>query len=747
MMSDDELRSELSGLADNAEIATVSLESVQARGRRRTLYQRGGMVLAAFALVVGGTIAVTSVGDDGDDLDVAGDDTDAVATDDADDGSGEATEAREESPTTTVPDDDAATTEAADFAEAADIAFGGDYWGGPNRIVPWGDGFLAFGERFIEAEPNEMAFDGTSPIAEYFSQEILDTIEASGATTMQEASDVLSEAGLLEEATQVVMDNPEVMEWYSANAGGGTYEPFVEYSDDGLTWEPVEDFTWPGGQQWTPQFASNGTHLAAVVYNVEWDAETNRQIASDMTVHITTDLTTWSSTVVPVQRPDAPAYVNVETSPDQIALTDDGWFLTVSTWQWIDLWSALPQDVLDEMMENGWDWRPTEAGVEIVEWNWEEWEETIADYPTVAPDAAYPEAGAAEEAIAIEPDVWEEPEPTIIRTIPWSDLPFGYDDYMNAEFEGASNRQAFLGDLDGGVAAVDVPGDGNDGGQVIATDAGLFTVVYDYPEYAFTEHETSAEFDYSPTVQGFFSVDGRSWTEVALPNADGRNWIDSAVAVRDGILLTVSGESPGQRFFLGAADGTGFAEVDGPDLPENAWVWFPSYGTNADGVASIIDIGQSNQPQWVSYDVTFEHDGYEIRVTQDGTGGGTFTVTDGSGEVVFDHAGQVYDEPAFEYGDNGITIPDADGETILEIPFDVFEQVWNAESEAWDRAYNENPYVPEFRLVATTDGRSWTVIDLPAPNEEYGWYGEAIVNGDTVLVSDGMGNWGSYPLS
>ena len=122
-------------------------------------------------------------------------------------------------------------------------------------------------------------------------------------------------------------------------------------------------------------------------------------------------------------------------------------------------------------------------------------------------------------------------------------------------------------------------------------------------------------------------------------------------------------------------------------------------------------------------------------------------MTDGSGEVVFDHAGQVYDEPAFEYGDNGITIPDADGETILEIPFDVFEQVWNAESEAWDRAYNENPYVPEFRLVATTDGRSWTVIDLPAPNEEYGWYGEAIVNGDTVLVSDGMGNWESYPLS
>ena len=60
MMSDDELRTELNGLADQAEISTVSLDEVQARGRRRTLYQRGAVVLAAFALVVGGTYAVTS---------------------------------------------------------------------------------------------------------------------------------------------------------------------------------------------------------------------------------------------------------------------------------------------------------------------------------------------------------------------------------------------------------------------------------------------------------------------------------------------------------------------------------------------------------------------------------------------------------------------------------------------------------------------------------------------------------------
>ena len=69
MMSDDELRSELADLAGRTEIESVPLHDVQTRGRRRAVARRGGLVLAGFALVVGGTVAVTSIGGD-DPLDV-----------------------------------------------------------------------------------------------------------------------------------------------------------------------------------------------------------------------------------------------------------------------------------------------------------------------------------------------------------------------------------------------------------------------------------------------------------------------------------------------------------------------------------------------------------------------------------------------------------------------------------------------------------------------------------------------------
>ena len=82
MMNDDELRSRMAGLADTTAIDTVTLEQVEARSRRRTLQQRSATVLVAFALVVGGAIGVVSLGDGGDDLDVAADDTGAAISDD-----------------------------------------------------------------------------------------------------------------------------------------------------------------------------------------------------------------------------------------------------------------------------------------------------------------------------------------------------------------------------------------------------------------------------------------------------------------------------------------------------------------------------------------------------------------------------------------------------------------------------------------------------------------------------------------
>ena len=44
-----------------------------------------------------------------------------------------------------------------------------------------------FGERYVETEASELVFDGSDPIGAYFSQEIIDAVAASGATTLEDA--------------------------------------------------------------------------------------------------------------------------------------------------------------------------------------------------------------------------------------------------------------------------------------------------------------------------------------------------------------------------------------------------------------------------------------------------------------------------------------------------------------------------------------------------------------------------------
>ena len=198
-----------------------------------------------------------------------------------------------------------------------------------------------------------------------------------------------------------------------------------------------------------------------------WDEESGRSTDQSITVYVTDDLVTWQATPVPAAVPTVADYVHLYISPGQVAVTDDGWYLTVSTWQSIDLWSALPASLLDELAANGWDWRPTEAGVEILEWNWEQFEEPNVFLP---PDEE--EARIASDEL----EYWEEPEPTVIRVVPWSVLPFGYDEWTAAE-SGNSTVQSFTGDFNGSVATAGTPSESSDS-RVISVEGGLFARVH-----------------------------------------------------------------------------------------------------------------------------------------------------------------------------------------------------------------------------------------------------------------------------
>ena len=192
MMSDDELRSRMAGLADTTAIDTVTLEQVEARvaaapcnsvqppcswpsaggGRRdrrrvpRRQWRRSRCCSRRYGA------AVSDDGDTGDGGTNGGEGADETA---------ETAEARRES------DDVASTTAVGRF-------FDGEFSSGPDRLLPWNGGFLAFGERFVPADPVELTFDGSHPISAYFPPEILDTLAEAGVTTIDEAMAVLEEA-------------------------------------------------------------------------------------------------------------------------------------------------------------------------------------------------------------------------------------------------------------------------------------------------------------------------------------------------------------------------------------------------------------------------------------------------------------------------------------------------------------------------------------------------------------------------
>ncbi|MEM9466604.1 MAG: hypothetical protein AAGA90_14625 [Actinomycetota bacterium] len=753
-MSDDELRSELNHLADRVEVSPVTLDQVQARGRRRTRYQRGAVLVAAFALVVGGTVAVTSITGDGDgEGDVATEETDADvtnadgATGDDTDGGADGADAEEAdraeletATTTTIPIESLLADGGIDaFSEFSD---------GPPQVVAWGEGFLSFGSRWIETDSDLLASEfGTTEVADAFSQEVIDAIESAGDVSLEseEVEAALEAAGVIDEASQVVFDDPEVMEWFMDNVSGGRTETTASFSTDGVDWTPLEDFAWPGGGGWVPQLASNGRHLVAAV--TDFGSFRPGAVAPTQTVsvHITSDLVNWIEVPLPIDQADLSPYLQANLSPGELALGDQGWYLAVSSWQWLDIRTALPAEVLAEVDENFYSLEPTPAGIEIQDWSVEP---TAGPTPTTTTTLAADTdaAPSPDDAAPVDAAPFEQYEPVVVRTVPWSDMPFTYADYQGYNSADSAQQWAFTGDFEGNLVTADVPGDPEDISRVVATEDGFFMAVTDY---AVAEGANDLGFENAepPVLRGFTSPDGRQWNETDLGLGEGV-WLDSMAAVQDGILLSVSGTLGGQRYYLGEADGTGFAPVEGPGL-DDVWVWFESTG-GGHGVAAVVDVGQTIAPEYVAWTASFTYEGDDIEIVTDAEGTQSLSIVR-NGETVIERTIRTYEEQLWEWVDDGIRFVDPDGVVEIEVPYDVAEvEIFQKETEAWEATWNDDPYEPDYRLVATRDGRSWIVVELSATDtgfSEYSWLGQPAINGDTVVVFDQAGNPLAVPLS
>jgi|GEM_PF-2715489 len=731
MSHDDELRSKISAMAETVDVEEISLDGVQRRGRRRTLQARMLAVSAVFVLVVGAAVTARSLAGDNGTVDVASD----IATVESDASNGDA--GGESAPAESTAAESVDATQASDDSSgsfsrldsASDSAYA--YDGGPNQILPWGTGFVALGQ--VSDPPPPLVLDGE--FSDRFPAEITEAVAAAGATTVEEASAALEEAGLLELATQIVTDDPELLDWYMTQLQG-TSRFVAQVSDDGVSWTELSDFALPGDQQWANYLQSDGSHL--VVANQLYDEELGR--SGPPTISITTDLVNWTTIEVPVDSPNLPIYVQADAYISSLALTSNGWYATVSEWSYIDVWSQLPADVVEQMNNNGWGWDVTEEGVVLQSWpdegGYYGGESDYASTGDSAPATTTPPTPTTTVVFSSDGEYVPQPwEPTVERIIPWSELPFSYGEFMSYG-NGGGATQAFVGDWAGNVSAATAPGNSVECCNLTSTESGLFAISWNSYEFEGDYYATDGATEPAiaeppiaePTNTLWFSADGQSWSEIALPAE--ASWIDAIVSVDGGVLLTGSSNN-GQRLWRGDSNGANWQPVTIPELGDNG-VWF---NNQAGGAATVLDIAQYNYPEFASYEASFSYDGFDFVVGVDNSGNFHVRITDDAGEVRLDRTTPRL-EQFFAEGSDGFVFNDDDGNLIVEVPWDAYQPVWDAESAAWDSQYSEEVYAPEYVLVASRDGINWMVEPLPTASPDV-YYGQAAINGDLVVVSNG----------
>ncbi len=766
MSREDELRNRVSRLADAADIPELTLDDVERRGKQRVNHQRLLAVAAAFLLVVGAVGAVKLLDQSGSkDADVASSDAETT-TGDGEDSQHDSAEAEtvEASPTTTV-----VVSEL--FADDS-YGRGGYFDGGPSWILPWGDGFVSLAQVF---EPSDATLRDLVPdIEDRLGGDVVAELVAAGVDLDAVGSEfdetfyrAMESEGLwhLEES---IWGDPVVSRAFSQVMQGGTIRPEASVSSDGLNWTVVEGFELPGSEEHFGHVQSDGERL--VVGTQEWDPDT--QTTSEISVSFTKDLDSWQTVVIPASRPDVPAYVNADTSLGSMVMTDDGVFVMINTWAWVDLWNLLPADVHAEMEENGWGWEPAPEGVRLVDYSaWEEaeWEEAelAADDPA-ADSTTYPTTlpPPLDSPVVPQEPVWE---PPVMRTISWSELGLSWDEYQSFTHGDSGSTEAFMVGWDGAVDSATVP-IGAGCCTIIATDAGLLAQAWGGEEHYF-EGDVEGEDPWEPTPQRlFFSADGNSWSEISGPLEAG--WYEGMAAVAGGVLLLGSEpwdesatDQPGRLLWLGAPDGSSWESITIPGLDASQYLWFNNMdGPN--GVASVVDRATYEEfdyeyvepPVLAGLDVTTDLDGYMLSVTTGDDGTAHMVVTDVDGADVLDYTSDWpvhYPEDLFEMMYIASTENDVDQDLVglfegqSDTFFDlVYRQAEEIRAEAgWEEpVYPE--YFPDMWLVATADGIHWLVEDLPDPNsnDQEAWFNAVPgINGDTVTVSIGD-DWTTFTI-
>ncbi len=347
----------LGGIAsgiDVGELETARTNVDGVVGRRRARKRVGaGLGAAAVIALVASAVVLTIGGNEPDTL-VTTDDT--IAPDIAPDDSVDAPEPTLAPPLATAqpvrliedavrPGSSAGTNGAPQFGE----------W-----IVPWDDGFLVGAMQFA---PQRLPDELPAEVLALFPQEVIDFFDGDLPDTIAEATEQLSEAGLLDVVTEVIQNNPAASDAiYGAPTEAPTLD--VRFTVDGVDWEPRE-MVLPPGATYLSSVTAVGDRLAAV-YSVV-DPLTSSSADGTITVATTADLNAWTTQDIVVPSPgELPDGFTWQVSAQGFAANDNGWVVSVYDSVDMDPYALVPVEVRDEIdSANGFGLNTDELGITI----------------------------------------------------------------------------------------------------------------------------------------------------------------------------------------------------------------------------------------------------------------------------------------------------------------------------------------------------------------------------------------------
>jgi len=702
MPIDDELSEFLDAKAASIDVEPIDLAGVKQRGRRRNRRNRMVGVGAAFVLVIGASVGVRAITADDSGTDVAVGVAANVPSSDS---------APPPEPTVVLPTSTLGPDQLYGESTSSSVAVPGVNAGNP-MVVPWGEGFLSWST--IRESPTLDILDPS--VADKFPPEIIAAVRDAGATTLEESVDALRAAGLLELATQIVTDDPDLLELYGQATTQGTTRFVAQTSNDGIAWQEIDTSVWPAVSPNAHEVVSDGSHLLIAESVGEGGGGPNSNSA--IRINLTTDLETWSTIdLVPPNPFEGSPYVNSNVGFSNFAIGPNGWVAVVNSNIWLDIESLIPAGF------GG-------TGISGVVYT--------ADGVTIqfSPVGAMPSTGNVATTTTVYPAVTTSaaPEagpgtanPIDTLTFTWEELGINGLGLGPNPLSDQTVSTGFAADWDAELAVVVDSGGLGRFLQIVGTDSGYV---------ALTQPTGSVESKLA------YSADGMSWQPVVTP---GIQRVDALVAVDGG--LVVSGATGGDHgLWLGGPDGAGLVPVSVPDIPSGTWITFDSR-TSTRGASAVVDLttypSSAFDPFAVDFDVTIEQDGIAVTLGQRADGSSWVKAVDtATGEVVLDQsfAADAEGNSSISFAAGSMVIVDDAGDPIVSIPIiDVEGKITEARRAAIAAAESERPppepVVPDIRLVASRDGVNWLVT--PAPEGAESFPVARAINGHTLVIRIG----------